>query len=99
LEVVKAYIKSIQQKTNILVKQHEQLQVQHKALQEQFAQTKTTSEQLKQQVAELQQQQLILKASLNTLDAVDKKQLEQQINTYIKNIDKCITLLSHKTNL
>lgn len=42
----------------------------------------------------LQQQNLILKASVTHMDEADKKALEQKIQQYIKNIDKCISLLS-----
>lgn len=57
-----------------------------------------TAQAQKEQLELLQQQQLILKASLGNADDKEKKQLEQKINSYLKNIDKCISLLSHKQN-
>ncbi len=53
----------------------------------------------KEYIAALKQEQLILKASIDKMDELEKKELEQKINGYIKNIDKCISLLSHKNNV
>ena len=47
----------------------------------------------------LQQEQIILKASLDIMDEAEKKKLEQKINSYVRNIDKCISLLGHKQNV
>jgi len=51
------------------------------------------------QVEKLQQEQLILKASLDTMDEAEKKNLEKKINGYIRNIEKSISLLGHKQNV
>lgn len=53
----------------------------------------------KVQVEKLQQEQLILKASLDTMDEAEKKNLERKINGYIRNIEKSISLLGHKQNV
>ncbi|MFN0083585.1 MAG: hypothetical protein ACKVOM_13845 [Ferruginibacter sp.] len=50
----------------------------------------------KEQLEKLEQEKLILKASLDTMNEEEKKKLEQKINGYIRNIDKCISLLGHK---
>lgn len=50
-------------------------------------------------VEKLQQEQLILKASLDTMDESEKKNLEKKINGYIRNIEKSISLLGHKQNV
>jgi CHASE3 domain sensor protein len=47
-----------------------------------------------QTIAALQQQADILKASTGQMSADDKKGFEKNINQYIKEIDKCIGLLS-----
>lgn len=47
-----------------------------------------------QELEILKQQQLILKASLDVMEPQEKKELEQKINGYIRNIDKCISMLS-----
>lgn len=53
---------------------------------------------LTQKLETLQQQQLILKASLDKMDDKEKKELDRKISGYVRNIDKCISLLSHKQN-
>ena len=53
----------------------------------------------KVQLEKLQQEQLILKASLDTMDEAEKKNLEKKINGYIRNIEKSISLLGHKQNV
>ena len=55
--------------------------------------------QQKLEFEKLQQEQLILKASLDVMDEAEKKKLEQKINGYVRNIDKCISLLSHKQTI
>lgn len=59
---------------------------------------KQSEKDLTEKMENLQQQQLILKASLDKMDEKEKKALEQKINGYVNNIDKCISLLSHKQN-
>ncbi len=54
-----------------------------------------TISQNKSAIEKLQQEQLILKASLDVMDEAEKKKLEQKINSYVRNIEKCISLLGH----
>jgi hypothetical protein len=46
------------------------------------------------QVKNLLQQNYILKAATNQMSEADKAALEQSINKYVRDIDKCISLLS-----
>lgn len=46
------------------------------------------------QLGIVQEQNYILKASTNSLNEQDKIALEQTITKYIRDIDKCINLLS-----
>ena len=43
----------------------------------------------------LEQQKHILKAAAGKMDEPDKKEFEQVINKYIREIDKCINLLNN----
>ena len=45
-------------------------------------------------IKELEEKQYILKSAAGTANEKDKKQFEQVINKYIREIDKCIDLLS-----
>ena len=49
--------------------------------------------QQQQQADELRQQVSILKASAGNMSEADKKEFEKRINSYLKEIDKCIALL------
>ena len=54
---------------------------------------KTENDTLKNELETLRQQNLILKASVSSLDAGDKKDLERRLNQYIKSIDACIDII------
>ena len=93
------HINLLKAQLQLLLKQHtviisENLQL-NKAVND-LRQKNTTH---KVEVEKLQQEQLILKASLDTLDETEKIKLEKKINGYIRNIEKTISLLGHKTNL
>lgn len=51
-------------------------------------------EKVQQELDNARQQNLILKASLNNLEPADKKELLKKINSYLKSIDSCISLMS-----
>jgi chromosome segregation ATPase len=96
---IKEHIKQVNTKLQLLLAQHGKLQhenEQQKKLVERLQQTVALQ---KENIENLRQEQLILKASIDKMDEVEKKELEQKINGYIKNIDKCISLLSHKSSV
>jgi chromosome segregation ATPase len=96
---IKEHIKQVNAKLQLLLAQHGKLQhenEQQKKLVERLQQTVALQ---KENIENLRQEQLILKASIDKMDEVEKKELEQKINGYIKNIDKCISLLSHKSSV
>lgn len=88
------HLKRIQEKLQQLLKNHAALQKENgrlkieleKSVQEAGRQQKTM-EDLKQQVS-------ILKLGTGEMNGTDKKEFEKKLNTYIKEIDKCIALLS-----
>ena len=88
------HISIIQNKLQQLLKQYEHLQKENDKQQDLINTLKEDLEKHKDKMNEMQQQNLILKASVTDMDATDKKELEQKIQQYIKNIDKCISLLS-----
>jgi chromosome segregation ATPase len=45
-------------------------------------------------ITNMEQQNLVLKASLSSMTPDDKKDLEQKLTHYMRSIDKCISLLS-----
>lgn len=72
---------------NSLRKQNEQLQQQVVKLNEKQAELTTLLESVKQENS-------ILKAAAGQMNPEDKKALEITINKYLRDIDKCITLLA-----
>ena len=47
-----------------------------------------------EKISNLEQQVMVLKATGNRMEEPDKKQLEKRLNGYLKEIDRCITMLS-----
>ncbi len=88
------YITTINTRLQQLLKQHEHLQKENAS---QAARIRAMETQLQNSIetAEtLVQQNLLLKASVTEMNPTDKKALEQKIQHYIKNIDRCIAILS-----
>jgi chromosome segregation ATPase len=86
-------LKRIQDKLRLLLKQHTAVQKENQKLK---AELQTTRQQLsaQQQTAdELKQQISILKMNAGEMKEGDKKELEKRINTYLREIDRCIALL------
>jgi len=88
------HISIIQAKLQQLLKQHELLKKDNGKYEQQLATLQQEQLQQKEKMEELLQQNLLLKASVTNMEGADKKALEQKIQHYIKNIDKCISLLS-----
>ncbi len=87
-------IKRIYDKLQQLLKQHASLQKENQLLREelgsaqkQMAQYQETAEALKQQVS-------ILQLGNGQMGEEDKREFEKKLNTYIKEIDRCIAMLS-----
>jgi chromosome segregation ATPase len=96
---ITTHIKQVNAKLQLLLAQHGKLQHENEQ-QKKFIQILQQNDaQQKEKLEALRQEQLILKASIDKMDEAEKKELEQKINGYIKNIDKCISLLSHKSNV
>ncbi len=88
------HISIIQTKLQQLLKQYELLKKENSKFEQQVVAMQQEQLQQKEKMEELLQQNLLLKASVTNMDAADKKALEQKIQQYVKNIDKCISLLS-----
>lgn len=76
------------QKVHQALKKENELQKRHIASLQQDATLMQDS------MKQLQEQNFILKSSSGKMGDGDKKVFEQSINKYIREIDKCITLLS-----
>lgn len=87
------HIKRIQDKLQQLLRHYAALQKENKQLKEELdiAQQKISAQ---QKIAdELKQQISILKLSNGEMNETEKKEFEKRINTYLKEIDRCIAML------
>ena len=87
-------IKRIQQKLQQLLKQFEDLQKENKQLSKELERSNQQTDQSRITIETLKQQVEVLKISSGNWDENDKKEFEKRINFYLKEIDKCIALLS-----
>ena len=87
-------LKRIQDKLQQLVKQHGAVQKENQQLKEQLESVTLQSQQIHKSMDELKQQVNVLKLNAGEMNDTDKKEMEKKINGYIKEIDRCIALLS-----
>lgn len=78
----------------VLVKKYQQLEKENKKLKDELNGLKEKQFDKKQEVEVLEMQNAILKASQQQLDDKEKKELEKKLSLYIKEIDRCIALLT-----
>jgi regulator of replication initiation timing len=88
-------LKRIQDKVQQLLRQHAALQKENMHLREQLSQTKLSETDQQKHVDELRQQVNILKLNAGEMNEEDKKDFEKRINGYLREIDRCIALLSN----
>ena len=93
------HINQLKLKLQLLLKQYAIITLENKNQKTKIKKLEEVINQYKIELEKLQQGQLILKASLDVMDESEKKKLEQKINGYVKNIEKCISLLGHKPTI
>jgi chromosome segregation ATPase len=87
-------LKRIQDKLQLLVKQQAVLQKENAQLKQELGQSKEQASFHQKNIDSLKQQVDILRYSAGEMSEADKKEFEKRINTYVKEIDRCIALLS-----
>ena len=87
-------ITRINQKLQQLLKEYRHLQKENEQLLAALKEVKNNHAQQIEHTNQLQQKLAIMKTSAGTMNEQDKKSFEKNINSYIKEIDKCIALLS-----
>jgi Ni,Fe-hydrogenase maturation factor len=87
-------IKRINDKLQQLLKNYQLLQKENSRQSELIKQLKQAKEKDDQQITTLQEKISILKAATGNMSEADKKAFEKNINQYIREIDKCIGILS-----
>ncbi len=87
-------LKRIQEKAQQLVKRYQQLQNENEQLKKEVRSCTEKQELYKSRIESLEEKVAILKTATGQLDDTDKKEIEKKLNHYLKEIDRCITMLS-----
>jgi len=94
LQSIESHISRIQSKLQDLLKKHTVLVKQSEQQKELIASLRGEQDAKEKKIKLLEEQQYILKSAAGNLSSSDKKAFEQTISKYIREIDKCIALLS-----
>ena len=86
--------KRIQEKTVRLVRQYQQLQNENEHLKKELRLITEKEESYKNRVENLEEKVAVLRTATGQLNEADKKEVEKRLNHYLKEIDRCITMLS-----
>lgn len=87
-------VERIQQKLQLLIRQLNALRKENEKLQKETAQLKMQEGVYRDTIGQLNRQMEALKMTSGSLGEDDKKAMEKQINGYIREIDRCIALLT-----
>jgi regulator of replication initiation timing len=86
-------LKRIHDKVQQLVKQHAVLHKENSKLKEELETARQKASAQQKGADELKQQVSVLKLNAGEMSEPDKKEFEKRINSYLKEIDRCIALL------
>lgn len=87
-------INRVQEKIQQMLKQQDILLKENQLLKKELSKQSEKEKKQVKHIEELLQQVQILKLSTGEMNEKDKKEFDKQINVYLKEIDKCIALLS-----
>ncbi|MFN5476363.1 MAG: hypothetical protein ACOVOS_09320 [Chitinophagaceae bacterium] len=87
-------IDRIRTKVQALVKKQQVLEKENEKLKSELDRKQGLELELKEKVGQLEEQLNLAKVSGGQMDEVSKKAFEKQLNQYIKEIDRCIAMLS-----
>jgi len=88
------HIQRINEKLQQLLKQYRFVQKENEKLRKELTDIRGLHAERNKQIEELEQKVSILKTATNNMSEDDKKDLEKRLNHYIREIDRCIVLLS-----
>jgi len=91
---VAQHIQRINEKVQQLLKQYRASQKENERLKKELADIRGLQTGQARQMEDLEQKVAILKTATNNLSGEDKKDLEKRISHYIREIDRCIAMLS-----
>ena len=94
LEELEQQIRRVQDKLQALIRQRDTLLKENRQLRTELEQLHQSNGQHAGQVQQLQQQVEILKAQKGEMSAEEKSLLDKKLGQYIREIDRCIALLT-----
>jgi seryl-tRNA synthetase len=87
-------MKRIQEKVQQLIKSHQLLRHENEQLRNDIKISAERQEAYKAKVDSLEDKVAALKIATGQINDADKKEVEKRLNHYLKEIDRCITMLS-----
>ena len=94
MSTTEQHLKQIQDKLQQLLKQYAAVQKENGKLKEELELIKEKTSAQQKNIDELKQQAGILKINAGEMNEADKKEFEKRITNYVKEIDRCIAMLS-----
>lgn len=91
---LEAQLKIVHDKLQLLLRHYQALQKENLQLKNELQQTKLQAKGKDDKLQQLQEQLDIVHISTGNLNGAEKKALEKRIDSYLKEIDKCLTLLN-----
>ena len=91
---IETHIKNLQSKMQLLLKKHVFLQKENEHLQKENADLNLKIKSLHEKNKQFEMQVNILKTSAGQMDGKDKADFEKSINSYIRTLDRCISILN-----
>lgn len=86
-------LQNLENKLEKLLQRYEQLKKENQKLETNAEKNQTLLLQANEKIAQLQQQNDALKTGVQYLNVEDKKRLQSAIDGYLRDIDKCLSLL------
>ena len=87
------HIERVTAKAARLVKAYKSLEKDNERLRQELGKKSEAEQLLREQTRQLERQVQLLKAASGVMDEQGKKELQKQLNHYIREIDRCISLL------
>ena len=94
MNTTEQHLKRIQDKLQQLLKNYTALQKENDRLKHELEKDHKEAKDQRKKIEELKQQVDILRLNAGEMSDIDKKEFEKRINSYLREIDRCIVLLS-----
>jgi chromosome segregation ATPase len=94
METTLSQLLGIQQKLQLLLKKQEALQKENTQLKTELEKLRSNTSEQTGEIQKLKQQLTVKNLQKSNWSDEEKKELEQKINSYLKEIDKCLNLLN-----